>query len=301
MRLPAAADSAWRLLQGDAEGIPGVAIDMYGVWALVHDYGAGPGMVNSLADLLLGLPDGPLGVYGVRRPRSSGPSSEGIHLAGRRADGDAALIVEHGLRYPIRLAEGPATGLYLDQRDNRRWVADRVGQGRLLNTFAYTGSFSLVAAVGGATTTSVDLAKAAMRAARDLFGLNAVDPTGHRFLADDVFDVLPRLTRRGETFDVVLLDPPTFARGKRSSFSTERDYTRLVAIAAPLVAVGGCLVAFSNTHRLSAGAFDTEVRCALAALPGRWRMGDRRGPSPDFPAPPGTEPHLKGRVWERDA
>lgn len=300
-RLPAAAGSAWRLLQGDTEGIPGAAVDVYGTWALVHDYGAGDGTIRVLAEHLLDLPAGLRGVYGVQRPRSSEPNRAGIHLAGERAEGDAVEVVEHGLRYPIRLAEGPATGLYLDQRDNRRWVADRVGGGRLLNTFAYTGSFGLTAAAVGATTTNVDLAKAAMRAARDLFTLNAFDPTGHRFLADDVFDVLPRLARRGEEFDAVLLDPPTFARGRRGSFSTERDYGQLIALAAPLVAAGGSLVAFSNTHRLTADAFDAAARCALAAVPGRWRMGERLGPSPDFPPPRGSEPHLKGRAWEREA
>lgn len=295
--MPSGPASAWRLLQGDAEGLPGVAVDILGEFALIHDYGAPSPIIEALPDLLTDAIPGVRGVYGVDRPRAG--SGGGRHLGGDRADGDATEVIEHRLRYPIRLADGPATGLYLDQRDNRRRLADWVGKGRLLNTFAYTGSFSLIAAAGGAATTSVDLAKAAMRSARGLFALNGISVQGQRFLADDVFEVLPRLARRGEQFEVVLLDPPTFARGRRGRFSTERDYGQLVAMAAPLVAPGGRLVAFANTQRLSATAFDAEVRCAVSAQPGRWRMAERLGPSPDFPAPTGADPHLKGRVCQR--
>lgn len=126
--------------------MPGLAIDVYAGWPLIHDYGAGESALIESASVLRGL--GFVGVYGVDRPRG-GRAAAGMHLAGERAPDDATEVVEHGLRYPVHLADGPATGLYLDQRDNRPLVARWTGQGRLLNTFAYTGSFSLVAAAGG--------------------------------------------------------------------------------------------------------------------------------------------------------
>src|SRR4029077_8305013 len=106
---------------------------------------------------------------------------------------------------------GYSVGLFVDQRENRRYVREMEPK-RLLNCFAYTCSFSVAAAAGGAQTVNVDLLKKNLARGRENFALNALSTADHRFIADDVRPVLRRLARRGEKFDMIILDPPTFSR-----------------------------------------------------------------------------------------
>lgn len=279
-RLSLAADAAWRWIDDAADGFAGLAVDVYGAYAFVHVYEARwrPRLAELAADLLAAGPVA--GVYATFRAR--GDAEPNAFVAGSRAPSDALEVVEAGLRYAVHLGDGAPTGLYLDQRDNRPRVAALAAGRTLLNTFSYTCSFSLAAAAQGAKTTSVDLAKAALETAKRNFAANGLDAKAHRFFAEDVFVFLPRLARRGERFDVVLLDPPTFARGKRGAFSVERDYGDLVALAAPLVAPGGRLVAFANTHRLSEHDWRAQVTGALPR--GAFTEEARWHEAPDFRA-----------------
>jgi 23S rRNA (cytosine1962-C5)-methyltransferase len=297
-RLSLAADGAFRLVNDAGDGMPGLAIDVYAGYALVHLYDPiWEGSLAELADALL-AGEWVRGVYATERPRGRRRGG-GRHVAGAEAPAHRTEVVEHGLRYAIEPASGPATGLYLDQRDNRLALARLVAGGSLLNTFSYTCSFSLVAAVHGARTVSIDLAKAALRTGRENFARNGVPTDRHAFLADDVFLALPRLQRRGERFRAVLLDPPTFARGKKGAFSTEKDYERLAAAAAPLVAPGGHLVAFANTHRLSDQAWLRQVQAGLASAGGEFKLVQRWAQAPDFRWRKGRG-YLKGGVWQCD-
>ena len=148
------------------------------------------------------------------------PRQNQDRIAPTLLSGDPSLpftttVTEAGARYALDFAAGYSHGLFLDQRANRAFLR-RVSPGRVLNTFAYTCTFSVAAALAGAETLSVDLSKKSLDRGRENFSLNQLDTaTRHRFIADDVLDVLPRLHRRGEKFDAIILDPPTFSRGNQ--------------------------------------------------------------------------------------
>lgn len=296
-KLSLAPDAAWRWVNEGGDALPGLAIDVYARHAFIHVYDAlWRPVLHDLAAALLaaGLVEG---VYATYRMREA--DEPNTFLAGARAPGDSLDVVEAGLKYRIQLGAGAPTGLYLDQRDNRPKAAALAAGKTLLNTFSYTCSFSLAAAAQGAKTTSVDLAKAALETAKRNFETNGLALEPNRFFAEDVFVFLPRLARRGEQFDVVLLDPPTFARGKKGVFSVEKNYGELVAVAAPLVAPGGRLVAFANTHRMSAADWIAQV---AAALPhGEFTEEARWSQAPDFRADPRDKngAYLKNVVLRR--
>ncbi|MGA0093135.1 MAG: class I SAM-dependent methyltransferase [Chthoniobacterales bacterium] len=155
-------------------------------------------------------------------------------------------VRESGMRYLVEPAGGYSTGLFLDQSGNRRWV-ERLGAQRMLNLFAYTCSFTVCAAASGAETCSVDASKRVLAQGRRNLELNGLDPAeGHRFLADDVAKVVPRLRKRGETFDLIVLDPPTFGRANGRVFRIESDLPALVAECFELLAAGGRMLVAAN-------------------------------------------------------
>lgn len=163
------------------------------------------------------------------------------------------VVEEDGVRYTASMTDGQGCRLYLDQRANRGWVRERFADGAassLLNLFAYTCSFTAAAACGGASaTTSVDLAKRALELGRDNLRLNGIEPDArHRFLARDALDMLERAAARGESWDVVVCDPPSFARRGRATFRLERDLETLVRACLAVVAPGGWLL-FCANHR----------------------------------------------------
>jgi 23S rRNA (cytosine1962-C5)-methyltransferase len=157
-------------------------------------------------------------------------------------------VLENGLRFHVRLGGGLGTGIYLDQRDNRRWVLDHAAGLRVLNTFAYTCAFTVAAAAGGAVrTVSIDASQGSLEEGRANLELNGFhDATQHDLIRGDVFHWLPRLSRRGDRFDLIILDPPSYSRVKTRRFSAATDYGELVATALQLLAPGGTLLASTN-------------------------------------------------------
>jgi 23S rRNA (cytosine1962-C5)-methyltransferase len=155
-------------------------------------------------------------------------------------------VQENGLSYLVEPAGGYSSGLFLDQRLNRQWVSG-LGAKRMLNLFAYTCSFTVCAASAGAETCSVDASKRVLGTGRRNLELNGIDPAeGHRFLADDAMKVVPRLLKRGETFDLIVLDPPTFGRADGRVFRIEKDLPVLVRDCFALLEPGGWLLVSCN-------------------------------------------------------
>ena len=141
------------------------------------------------------------------------------------------IALERGLQYGIDFEAGYSVGLFVDQRHNRSYVR-QVRPKRVLNCFAYTCAFSVAAAAVGATTVNVDLSKKSLTRGRENFTLNSQSPAEHQFIADDVMEVLPRLARKGEKFDAIILDPPTFSRTKSGrQFQVEEDFEKLLLLA----------------------------------------------------------------------
>jgi 23S rRNA (cytosine1962-C5)-methyltransferase len=175
------------------------------------------------------------------------------------------LVMERGLRFKIDFSGGYSVGLFIDQRENRSFVRKRAPE-RMLNCFAYTCSFSVAAAIAGADTVSVDLSQKSLERGRANFALNDLPATGHHFIADDVFEVLPRLSRKDQKFDLIVLDPPTFSRSHRGkTFQVESDFEGLL-MAALEVADRNCRILLStNCTALNQRALEVMARFCLKA------------------------------------
>jgi 23S rRNA (cytosine1962-C5)-methyltransferase len=176
-----------------------------------------------------------------------------------------STALERTLSYAIDFSAGYSVGLFIDQRENRRFVRDLTPQ-TLLNCFAYTCSFSVAAATVGAKTVSVDLSKKSLARGRENFALNSLPTTDHRFLADDVMEVLPRLARKGEKFDAIILDPPTFSRSHRGkAFQVEQDFENLLLAALQVAARNARILLSTNCSTLGTRALEVMGRFCLKA------------------------------------
>src|SRR6266436_5515486 len=160
-------------------------------------------------------------------------------LSGNAEENLQSIATERHLKFGIDFGAGYSVGLFLDQRENRSYIRQAPPK-RLLNCFAYTCSFAVAAASVGTKTVNVDLSKKSLARGRENFALNSLPTNDHRFIADDVTSVLPRLARKGEKFDMIILDPPTFSRSHRGkAFHVERDFENVLLAALELVARDG--------------------------------------------------------------
>jgi 23S rRNA (cytosine1962-C5)-methyltransferase len=218
-------------------------------------------------------------------------------------------ILENGVRYELSFNEGYSTGLFLDQRDNRRrFLTGHIAADfpqpstlnyQLLNCFAYTCGFSVSAAKAGARTTSLDLSKKYLEWGRRNFALNGLDPAAHDFIYGGAFDWLRRLAKKGRAFDAVVLDPPTFSQSKEHGvFRAEKDYGKLVAAALPLVKPGGVLFASTNAADWPPEEFLADVEVAVHAAKRKIVQRHHVPQPPDFPISRAEPAYLK-TVWLR--
>jgi 23S rRNA (cytosine1962-C5)-methyltransferase len=228
-------------------------VDRFGDDCLVSSAGDGNSIAGRVPGWLaeLGLPAGR--IFGRRLVKQPGESDKPILVSG--GDGPLETVVsERGLEFGIDFAAGYSTGLFCDQRANRAHL-ESLRPRRLLNCFAYTCAFSVAAARAGAGTLSLDLSRKSLDRGRANLALNAFAGEGHRFIADDVFAALPRLARRGERFDAIVLDPPTFSRGgKRQVFKAEHDLGALLEQALEVAESGARILLSTNARELDVPA-----------------------------------------------
>jgi 23S rRNA (cytosine1962-C5)-methyltransferase len=231
----------------------------------------------------------PCRVFGKWLPRHAAERDAPVLLRGDEGLPMETEVTEAGVRFGLDFAGGYSAGLFLDQRTNRARLRE-AKPARLLNTFAYTCSFSVVAALAGAETVSVDLSRRSLTRGEENFRRNGLDPkAGHRFIADDVLAVLGRLARRGEKFDAIVLDPPTFSRNQSGkAFQVQRDFPQLVALALEVAGPHARILLSVNHSEMRMADLERAGRAAL-------RLGNRSGrflasPSlPDFPAGHGAK------------
>jgi 23S rRNA (cytosine1962-C5)-methyltransferase len=306
-RAPLREDSrtdAFRLVNGAPDGVPDVTVD---VFADVHVVSLYRDFSPDEEAALLEAADAawaPTHLYLKRRPR------EARHVANvakeqlapeqpaRGAPVESLVARENGLRFLIRPGQGLSVGLYLDMRDTRAWLAQEVRGLTVLNLFAYTCAFGVVATAGGATRVlNIDASRRVLEWGEENARLNGQPVDRYDYVAGDVFDWLGRLARKGESFDVVVCDPPSFATTRTSRFSAAKDYPSLAEAAARVVAPGGRLVACCNLATLPASRFEAQVTEGVARAGRKGRGGQSLGPSPvDFPSSGEHPPALKVRV-----
>lgn len=258
---PDAGTTAWRCFHGTGRQWGGVWIDAFdGRWLVQTETARFPDAIREAA-----------GSGEVRslywKPRDKGAKTAApVWVAGEKVT-EPFLVRESGLAFRIDFAAGYSQGIFLDQRENRRRVRDRVRPGeRVLNTFAYTCAFSVAAAAGGAVTSSLDLSRPYLDWGKQNLEANGIAPGDHYFCKGDVFEWLATFHRQGRGFHGVILDPPTFSRnGKGEVFQADRDYADLVTLACRVVERGGWLLCTGNTHRLDQRAFEKAVRQGVRA------------------------------------
>jgi 23S rRNA (cytosine1962-C5)-methyltransferase len=196
-------------------------------------------------------------------PAKSERRESPVLVVGDPGESLQTVATEWYLKFGIDFGTGYSPGLFLDQRENRRYVR-HIAPKRLLNCFAYTCSFSVYAACGGATTFNVDLSKKYLARGRENFVLNKLPTSAHRFIIDDVRSVLPRLARRGEKFDAIILDPPTFSRSPGGkTFQVQQDFETLLITALAVAKRDADVLVSTNCSALGVRALEVMARYCL--------------------------------------
>lgn len=284
-----------RVVHGEADGFPGVFVDRYGAGATLVRH-EGREVVEIEPRVMAGALMGLLASFGVRavydkpfvRDRSNlggghdAALKNPMPIAGE-ALAEAIVVREHGRAFEVRMYDGFSTGLFLDQRSNRSFLAAEAAGLRVLNTFAYTGGFSVACALGGAITTSVDVSGRYLDWAKRNFALNGIDAAAHHFARMDSFEFLSMAKRKGMMFDLVILDPPTFAAGDKKRgvkpWSAVKDYGRLVSEACAVLAKDGRVFASTNAVELCEAG---RLRRVIEGAVGGVRFLDVDDPPGDF-------------------
>jgi 23S rRNA (cytosine1962-C5)-methyltransferase len=289
--LRAAGVTAYRCLHGEGDGLPGIVVDLYGEFAVLVTYSDA---VASLVPAVVAALERRVPLRGiVQRARAVAERAGGLLLLRGEPPPPDLVVVEHGVRFHVDLARGQKTGLFLDHRENRRRVGALASERRVLNLFAYTGGFSLYAAAGGARqVVSVDSAAPAIAAAAENFSLNDLDGDRHLGVAEDAFDFLERARSTGEQFDLVIADPPSFARSRAQLRTALRSYARLHAAALRVVSPGGLYAAASCTAQVSPADFRQTLADGATRARCRLQIVHEAGQPLDHPT---FAQHLEGR------
>ncbi|MBM3571810.1 MAG: class I SAM-dependent rRNA methyltransferase [Alphaproteobacteria bacterium] len=295
----------YRLIHAEADGLPGFVIDRFGDVVVCQSNTAGS---DSLAPQILGALDqvfGPRAV--VWRDDSPMRGLEGIAIGEAGTVLKGALdgpveLEENGARFLADLRAGQKTGWFFDQRDNRAFTAALAHGARVLDAYCHTGGFAVQAALAGAAdVVAIDRSKPALELARLAAERNGV-AARCRFIVGEVFADLERRAQAGERYDVVIADPPAFARTKRDLPIGLKGYRKMAALAAALVAPGGFLALFSCSHHVEPAAFAEEVTRGMARAERTGRILRQTGAAPDHPVHPllPESAYLKALVLQLD-
>ena len=297
-----------RLVHGESDGLPGVIVDRYGDTLVAQFLSVGAERwKTALADALL-AETGLARLY--ERSDASARQLEGLASATGwlRGEGPVELTIrEHAWRLSLDIATGHKTGFYLDQRDSRykfSAYARRLGLRQVLNTYCYTGGFTVAALAGGAAhVTSIDSSGPALERARANVALNGFDAARAEFLDADVNASLRRLIAEGRRFDAIILDPPKLAPTVAHADRAARAYKDINRLALKLMAPGGVLFTYSCSGGISADLFHKIVASAAVDAGVDGDIVERLGGAPDHPMtlmfPEGE--YLKGLVIQTRA
>ena len=291
--IPATETTGYRLVHGENDGLPGLVIDRYGRTLVLKLYTTAwvPHLRPVLAALASVAPAERL-VLRLSRIVQRQPSllyglTDGVVLAGPPLHGPI-VFRERGLQFEVDPVRGQKTGFFLDQRENRARVESLCAGRTVLDAFGYTGGFSVYAARGGARdVTTVEVSQPALDAARRNMARNrdhpAVEAASHRMVAGDAFDTLRRFRDRGAAFDVVLLDPPAFAKTRDEVGAGLLTYRRLARLGLEVLRPGGTLMFSSCSSHVSPESFFQTVRRAAVAAKRPLREIERTGHPADHP------------------
>ena len=278
-----------RIIFGEADFLPGIVIDKFSDVLVVESLALG---IDRLKETIV-------------RILKNLMEEDGIHIRGVYERSDAKVreqegmerykgflgepfdtkveIVENGVRYYVDVKDGQKTGFFLDQKYNRRAVAKLCKGARVLDCFTHTGSFALNAGLAGAShVTGVDASELGVRQARENAALNGLSDRVD-FVCEDVFDLLPRLEKQGEKYDVVILDPPAFTKSRNSVKKAVKGYREINLRGMKLVKDGGYLATCSCSHFMDYELFTRTIGQAAASVHRRLRQVEFKTQAPDHP------------------
>ncbi|NOY90255.1 MAG: hypothetical protein GXP55_03525 [Deltaproteobacteria bacterium] len=301
----AAPTTAFRWVNREADGAPGLVLEIFGDYVVVHLYSE---PAAAALDELLGLLEGAgwAGAYVKRHPKKASGLSEAERAALAPAEpafgvpAPAPLVVyEAGVPFEVTLGGALGVGLFVDQRLSRLRVREAAKGRRMLNLFAHTCSFSSSAALGGASETlSVDASSAALDRGRENFRRAGLELEGHRFLKEDAFVYLGRLARRGERFDLVVVDPPTYSTTRAKRWKSGEGWVDLARACFEICAPDALVLATTNDTRLSVARFRRHLHEGARRASREIAQMKDLAPPRDLPTSVGQEPSPKS-VWIR--
>lgn len=251
--------TAFRLFNQEGDGFGGLTVDLYGDYAVFSWYNSYVYQIRKvISEAFRQVFPEVLGTY--EKIRFKGLDYESAHIYGQEAP-DFFTVLENGVLYQVFMNDGLMTGIFLDQHEVRGSLVDGLAMGKsLLNMFSYTAAFSVAAAMGGASqTTSVDLAKRSRELSQAHFQANGISTDDHRFIVMDVFEYFKYAKRKGLTYDVIVLDPPSFARNKKQTFSVAKDYHKLISQSLEILNPGGIIIASTNAANVSRQKFTEQI------------------------------------------
>ena len=251
--------TAFRLFNQEGDGFGGLTVDLYGDYAVFSWYNSYVYQIRKvISEAFRQVFPEVLGTY--EKIRFKGLDYESAHVYGQEAP-DFFTVLENGVLYQVFMNDGLMTGIFLDQHEVRGSLVDGLAMGKsLLNMFSYTAAFSVAATMGGASqTTSVDLAKRSRELSQAHFQANGISKDDHRFIVMDVFEYFKYAKRKGLTYDVIVLDPPSFARNKKQTFSVAKDYHKLISQSLEILNLGGIIIASTNAANVSRQKFTEQI------------------------------------------
>ncbi|MED0872425.1 class I SAM-dependent rRNA methyltransferase [Bacillus mobilis] len=276
--------TAFRALNGEGDGLGGLIIDYYDGYYVVSWYSEGIYTFRDEIIAALQKVANFKGIYEKKRFDTKGKYIEGDDfVAGER--GEFPLIVkENGVNFAVYLNDGAMVGVFLDQRNVRKQIRDTYAKGRtVLNMFSYTGAFSVFAALGGASkTTSVDLANRSLSKTIEQFSVNEVDYEAQDIIVEDVFLYFKYAAKKKMKFDMVVLDPPSFARSKKYTFSAAKDYKNLLKETIAITENNGIIVASTNCSAFDMKKFKGFIDTAFKEMNGKYKILEEHSLPEDF-------------------
>lgn len=276
--------TAFRALNGEGDGLGGLIIDYYDGYYVVSWYSEGIYTFRDEIIAALQKVANFKGIYEKKRFDTKGKYIEGDDfVAGER--GEFPLIVkENGVNFAVYLNDGAMVGVFLDQRNVRKQIRHKYAKGRtVLNMFSYTGAFSVFAALGGASkTTSVDLANRSLSKTIEQFSVNEVDYEAQDIIVEDVFLYFKYAAKKKMKFDMVVLDPPSFARSKKYTFSAAKDYKNLLKETIAITENNGIIVASTNCSAFDMKKFKGFIDTAFKEMNGKYKILEEHSLPEDF-------------------
>lgn len=240
--------TAFRLFNGEGDGIGGLIIDYYAGYYLINWYSEGVYTFKEAIIKALSKAVPVKGIYQKKRFDGKGQYiEEDDFVSGEQAE-TPLIVKENGVKFAVYLNDGAMVGVFLDQREVRKTIRDSYAKGKtVLNLFSYTGAFSVFAALGGATkTTSVDLANRSLPKTVEQFSINGINVEEQNIVVMDVFKYFKYAIKKNLKFDLIVLDPPSFAKSKKFTFSAAKDYKNLLKETIEITEDNGVIVASTN-------------------------------------------------------